>query len=205
MQHCQFCGTELPINARFCANCGRAVRDTPKGAAYLTASTEPGKQPFDISPTHSSPAHPFLAGAEQKDVTISPLRAERGRTQNIQHPEELQTRSQTALPLPFGYQARQSTPPAPLHRQYTAPWQQVSRIPGTASRLMANRIARWVILLVTVILVLTISGVFLVVANQPPALTVMGSSSVTAGETLHVQGSGFLPNGSIILKLDDGQ
>src|SRR5712691_1405432 len=27
MQHCEFCGSELPINARFCGHCGR----TPGG------------------------------------------------------------------------------------------------------------------------------------------------------------------------------
>ena len=52
---------------------------------------------------------------------------------------------------------------------------------------------------------LAVSGIFLIAENQPPNIAVIGSSAVTIGNTLHVHGTGFLPNGSVVLKLEDGQ
>jgi len=56
MQHCAFCGSELPPNARFCGHCGRtpgsasggptSIRDAPTGGLPpLAAPTAPSAPP----------------------------------------------------------------------------------------------------------------------------------------------------------------
>jgi len=128
--------------------------------------------------------------------------------QNIQQPGEQPGQGYT-VPA-FSYHAPQQRPPEPPFYEHhqshsTASSTPVSQIHGFAARLMAGKTAKWVLLLVTVLLVLVISGIGVVLLNpNAPALLVNGSSTIPAGETLHVHGTGFYPDGTVVLKLDNG-
>src|SRR5690348_12744353 len=75
MQRCEFCGTELPNNARFCGSCGRilhANRDWPTipGSSYdldLHLPTLPVSMGSQTNSTGLS------AGQEELDVTVRPV------------------------------------------------------------------------------------------------------------------------------------
>jgi hypothetical protein len=133
------------------------------------------------------------------DATLRPRGSERERTQHIS--QEPQPVNQTASAQPFVYHPTQQ---APVQGQHVTSWSYISSI-RSAAKLVSNRRARWIIPLIAAIIVLSVSGIFLVIANQPPTIAVIGNSAVTVGKTLHVHGSGFLPNGSVVLKLEDGE
>jgi len=75
MQHCAFCGSELPPNARFCGHCGRTLeratgtptelRDTPPGqgaprAAFIAPSAALSAGPGSASEQEQQPRHALL-------------------------------------------------------------------------------------------------------------------------------------------------
>src|SRR6266699_5374996 len=43
MRACQFCGSEIPENARFCGVCGRTVRSSSQAVREIGNSAPPGK------------------------------------------------------------------------------------------------------------------------------------------------------------------
>jgi hypothetical protein len=66
---------------------------------------------------------------------------------------------------------------------------------------VAGIATKWIILVVTGIVVLVISGVLIVLAS-PPALSLVGSSSVPAGAVMHVHGSHFTSGGHVTFTVD---
>ncbi|HLX56900.1 MAG TPA: hypothetical protein VKR83_07735 [Ktedonobacteraceae bacterium] len=74
---------------------------------------------------------------------------------------------------------------------------------AAASKTMAGVAAKWLIVALTAIIVLVGSGA-IIVLTRSPELTLTGSSSVAAGEVLHLHGTGFVPGGTVSLTLDNG-
>jgi len=149
-------------------------------------------------------------GQKDGDATIRPGQVQGEKAQNIQQSGEHQYRSQSAQP--FSYHAPQQLPPVPpmpLHEPHqphrSASRQLDSQVHGFAARLMARKTTKWILPLIAVIIVLVISGISVVLGNsKAPAISVSGSSTVPSGEILHIHGTGFLPDGSIVLKLENG-
>ncbi|MEO8954724.1 MAG: hypothetical protein ABI396_04055 [Ktedonobacteraceae bacterium] len=141
-------------------------------------------------------------GQQDANTHINPFNTERKRIQNTQLPVDPQIVDQTVMAQPFTYRPAPITPPP---GQSIPSWRFVTDFQVSAVRLAANKRARWIIPLIAAVLLLAISGIFLIAENQPPNIAVIGSSAVTTGNTLHVHGTGFLPNGSVVLKLEDGQ
>src|SRR5260370_12551074 len=78
------------------------------------------------------------------------------------------------------------------------------RLRNTAAKIMANTTSRSIFLVVIAIVVLASSGIGLILAHQPPPLTLSlsGSSNVTPGSLLSVHGSAFSPGGTVSLSCD---
>jgi hypothetical protein len=74
MQHCEFCGSALPVNARFCGNCGRLLPDGSMSAIDITYPPEAGNAAPQTPPLFSSPSYPDLhttgMGWEDTDATF---------------------------------------------------------------------------------------------------------------------------------------
>lgn len=62
---------------------------------------------------------------------------------------------------------------------------------------------KWIMLVVTVIVVIATSSIILVLAI-PPAISLSGSSTISTGGTLQLHGKGFFPGGSVRFTLDNG-
>ena len=215
MQYCRFCGTEALNEARFCGYCGRALTGTTKDSVDTTGPTQPGiMTPHNIPIILSNQPQPDAThtgtGQKDGDATIRPGQVQGEKAQNIQQSGEHQYRSQSAQP--FSYHAPQQLPPVPpmpLHEPHqphrSASRQLDSQVHGFAARLMARKTTKWILPLIAVIIVLVISGISVVLGNSnAPTISVSGSSTVPSGEILHIHGTGFLPDGSIVLKLENG-
>ncbi len=69
--------------------------------------------------------------------------------------------------------------------------------------MVAGTAAKWLIVVVTAVVVIATGGAIFVLASAP-ALSLSGSSSVFAGGMLSIHGAGFLPGGNVALTLDQG-
>src|SRR5438067_2503905 len=208
MQYCRFCGAEAPNDSRFCGYCGRTLTDMTRESVDTTGPTEPGRLPSNPPTILGNPLQPRVTnpGTGQKDVGAA---SSRGRVQgemaqNIQQPGPGHT-----VPASSSHTPQQRPPEPPFYEHHqshsTASSTPVSQVHGFPARLMAGKTAKWVLLMVTVVLVLVISGIGVVLLNpHAPSLSVSGSSIIPAGETLHVHGTGFLADGTVVLKLDNG-
>ena len=209
MQYCRFCGSKIPTDVIFCPYCGRAIVDDGEAPTVIPASVGPGNQFSDRLPALTHPPQPWgidaWMGQQTAHAPIDSSRTEGKSMQNTQHtqpPIAPQIGDQTVQARPYTYHpARAPLPPG----QQIPSWRFVTGIQVSAARLAANKKARWIIPLIAAVVLLAISGIFLLAENQPPSIAVMGSSAVTVGKTLQVHGTGFLPNGSVVLKLEDGQ
>ena len=97
------------------------------------------------------------------------------------------------------------SPAAPRHASYLhAGRQAMPRLRNTAANLLTNTASRWILLVVTAIVVLASSGIGLILANRPspPVLSLSGGSNVTPGSVLHLHGQGFSVGGNVVLSLD---
>ena len=202
MHYCRFCGSKVPMDAMFCPYCGRVIRDIED----ITVPTERGNHESDTPTILTNPPQIPLVDPQRKpQIASDPIIApslEKRRAEDPQLPVELHTVHQTAKAEPFTYQPLQNVP---LLRQALSSRHFVTSFQHSATRIITNKKARWIIPLVAAILLLSVSGIFLIEENQPPNLTVIGSAAVPLGNTLHVHGTGFLPNGRVVLKLEDGQ
>src|SRR6266566_5052366 len=105
-------------------------------------------------------------------------------------------------PLPQHRPQSMPNPPAHAEHQPHIHRPQPLRLRAVTSKLPVG-VIRWIILLITVIVALTASGIIIALA-VPPAVSLSGSSTVTAGGTLSVHGKGFFPGGSVTFTLNNG-
>src|SRR6266480_154965 len=63
MQRCEFCGSELPVNARFCGNCGHMLPDSGMTVTDITYPSATGIADPQTPPLFSSPLYPNLQGS----------------------------------------------------------------------------------------------------------------------------------------------
>ena len=63
MQRCQFCGSELPVNARFCGNCGNMLPDSGMTVTDITNPPATGIPDPQTPPLFSSPLYPNIQGS----------------------------------------------------------------------------------------------------------------------------------------------
>src|SRR6266571_2803028 len=74
MQRCQFCGSELPVNARFCGNCGNMLPDSGMTVTDITNPPATGIPDPQTPPLFSSPLYPNIQssgmGWQDSDSTL---------------------------------------------------------------------------------------------------------------------------------------
>ena len=63
MQRCEFCGSELPVNARFCGNCGHMLPDSGMTVTDITNPPATGIPDPQTPPLFSSPLYPNIQGS----------------------------------------------------------------------------------------------------------------------------------------------
>jgi len=220
MQNCRFCGSLLPDDADFCGNCGGVINDPAQGAMDLTGPSAGSGLTFDTTPPPGNPSDSIVGNeeAEQQDtdVTIRHIWSEEELDQNIQeapppyyypqplwrHPTPPRQHPQSA-PAPSEHQELQRQhyyPPAVVQH---AQRRHTLRLLTAPSKLIAGTTIKWVILVVTAIIVIA-NGAILVVLATPPALSLSGRSTVIAGGTLLLHGKGFFPGGNVTFTLDKG-
>ena len=75
---------------------------------------------------------------------------------------------------------------------------------NTTANVLANTPLKWLLLVLTALVVLVGSGVGVVLAHMPgpPVLSLRGASLVTPGSVLHLHGQGFSVGGNAVLSLD---
>ena len=220
MQNCRFCGLLLPDNADFCGNCGGVINDPAQGAMDLTGPSAGSGLTFDTTPPPSSPSHSIFgneeAGQQDTDVTIRHIWSEEELVQNIQEAPPPHYYPQPLWRHPTPPRQHPQPTPAPsehqeLHRQHYYPPAVVQhahrrhtlRLLTASSKLIAGTTMKWIILVVTAIIVIA-NGAILVVLATPPALSLSGRSTVIAGGTLLLHGKGFFPGGNVTFTLDNG-
>ena len=64
MQRCEFCGSDLPVNAHFCGNCGRLIPDGNMTATDITYPPETGIPAPQTPPLFSSPSYQTIQDTE---------------------------------------------------------------------------------------------------------------------------------------------
>ncbi len=78
MQRCEFCGSEQPIYAHYCGNCGYMLGDRTRSATGIAHPQTP--------PLFSNPSHSIIAnagtGQEHMDSTVQSRWTEWGTMQN---------------------------------------------------------------------------------------------------------------------------
>src|SRR5215471_7642265 len=101
MQYCEFCGSELPIHAHFCGNCGHLLDERTQTATAITDPSQQGLPTPDTPPQFSSPSRPIMVnaqtGQENTDVTVRNNWAEWEKTQNPPHSPERNIEERRAI------------------------------------------------------------------------------------------------------------
>ncbi len=100
MQRCQFCGSDLPLHAHFCSNCGHLLPDRTQAVIYYTNQLATDSSSPNTPPLFSSPSYPIIVNAEtgqlDTDVTIRHRWVEGGMTpDNPQFPERQADENET--------------------------------------------------------------------------------------------------------------
>src|SRR6266581_1008565 len=307
MQRCEFCGSELPVNARFCGNCGHMLPDSGMTVTDITYPSATGIADPQTPPLFSSPLYPNLQGSgigwQDTDSTLRtrwsaadiesviPPFTDRKTDENEavlpdllvpgmlamqgQMPSPAQTPMVQGIPHVGGVPSVQGTPatpgnvpqsipgpahgaasPAPSyapqepqsipvhqqpvqhpwqqpppqysqpvhqpqpgsppheqphqHRHHTGPLHQHSQHASklhhpaaVTSKVGMRVVSKWLIVALAAVVVIAASGVIVVLAYSP-GLSLIGNSTVAAGQVLHLHGKGFLPGGSVTLSLDNG-
>jgi hypothetical protein len=173
---------------------------TVQGTPSMPTTSPPGLahgEGFSAPSPSSTPA--WEAQIETRPVTQSPPPHYSPQTPLPHH--EIQPPLHHP-PLPQQHPQSMPNPPAHAEHQPHIHRPQPLRLRAVTSKLPVGAI-RWIILLITVIVALTASGIIIALA-VPPAVSLSGSSTVTAGGTLSVHGKGFFPGGSVIFTLDSG-
>ncbi len=62
MQRCEFCGSDLPVNAQFCGNCGHPLPNGIMSATDITYPPATGDPAPQTPPLFSSPSYPNIQG-----------------------------------------------------------------------------------------------------------------------------------------------
>lgn len=218
MQSCAFCGSEIPPGAHFCGSCGQTVSDDTKSVTQLTTVAELKEAGPDTPPVFeqfSITSDPPLADEWQTVENSTPLpdailplsALELGQSSpGGEAPVVHGTPQPTSVPHVQGTPSV-AHPAGLLARQSQTALQRASLAhpvrAASVSKIVAGTAAKWIILIVTVVVVITTGGAIFVFANAP-ALSLTGSSSVSAGGTLSLHGKGFLPGGNVALTLDQG-
>ena len=307
MQRCETCGSDLPVNAYFCGNCGRFLADRTKTVTEITNPPVTGIPEPNTPPLFSSPSYPNLQntgmGWQDLDFTLqtrwsaadrervnpqftdktdendallpdvllpgmlamqgqmpSPAQApmvqgtpQIGAVPSVQgapvapgnvpqsipgpvhgaaspapsyapqEPQSIPVHQQPVQhpayqpPQHFYQPVHHPQPTSPLHEQephhhrhHTGPLHQhrphLSRFHRRAtvnSKAGMGVVSKWLIVAIAAVVVIAASGVIEVLANSP-GLSLIGNSTVAAGQLLHLHGKGFLPGGSVTLSLDNG-
>src|SRR5271157_989595 len=75
MQRCESCGSDLPLNAHFCGNCGSLIPDENMTASDITYASETGNPAPQTPPLFSRPSYPDMLntgiGMGQEDTNAT--------------------------------------------------------------------------------------------------------------------------------------
>src|SRR6266849_9652982 len=63
MKHCEYCGSESPVDAQFCGNCGRMLADSYATVTDITNPPATGIPEPQTPPLFSSPHNPNIQGS----------------------------------------------------------------------------------------------------------------------------------------------
>src|SRR6266550_410492 len=194
MQECKFCGSTLPNNAHFCANCGHVIDELNQGTTKISNSPE-----FDMPtiksntpPLFSEPWLPrsFNASMGQSDLDVGTTLPWFGEVSipDDQHFQERRTdENQVILPgmmLLAGQIAEGQVPAGNVPLVQGTP--QVSSVPA-------------------------VQGTPAVPAHPAgalaifrPALSLSVNGGITPGGTIQLHGQNFTPGSNVTLTLDQG-
>ena len=189
------------------------VHGTPQPAGVPTVR---GTPPGLSSPPHlmQNPQTPPLHLASRAPFPQDVHRLPPNHATEIQSPHQPHT-PHTPQPAPHPYPHPHPNPYAhsgrlshhkEAHEHHAQGHASVSKLLAGSRKLILGTSTKWVIVVVTAILVAVSSGIFAVVALNPsPTLSLLsGSSNVPVGGVLPLHGKGFSPGASILLSLDQG-
>ena len=216
MRYCEFCATELPDHATFCGYCGRAPTDS---AEALTGVTE-----YPTADLNNTPGTDEDEDEEEKRRRAAvigfglPLLADSmaqapGENVAMVHgtPEvggvpSVQGTPQTAQTPDFSHRTHGTQPStSPQHATQS---QDISSQPtrhlhtSHRKRSAPGRIIRAGLVTITAVTLIVASIIGAGFTILSPALSLSGSTNVTWGETIHLNGSHFIPGSSVTLTLD---
>src|SRR5712692_8949446 len=178
MQRCKTCGSVLPDDARLCGHCGRTIAPGPSLLGMLV-----GQGRASMANVPMEQGIPQVGRVLMVDETpsTSPGPGAMSHTMPAQHlvssPDKRVRRSTPQL----------SYPPTPYYHWHR---NQRPKVPTT----------RW--LIITISSLLIIAGIIGGLALLLPPTISLSNSVIRQGDTLHLHGSGFIPDGSVTLTLD---
>ncbi len=216
MRYCEFCATELPDHATFCGYCGRAPTNS---AEALTGVTE-----YPTAGLNNTPGTDEDEDEEEKRRRAAvigfglPLLADSMAQVPGEHvamvhgtPEvggvpSVQGTPQTGQTPDFSHRTHGTQPStSPQHATQS---QDISSQPtrhlhpSHRKRSAPGRIIRAGLVTITAVTLIVASIIGAGFTILSPALSLSGSTNVTWGETIHLNGSHFIPGSSVVLTLD---
>src|SRR6266581_1050812 len=119
MQNCEFCGSDLPVNAQFCGNCGHILADRTQTATIFTNPPASGIPAPNTPPLFSSPSYPTIQNTQtgrEDDATLQTRWSDADTvSMNPQFPERRTDENEVILPemlLPGMLAMQGQMPPA---------------------------------------------------------------------------------------------
>ena len=186
MRNCEFCAEELPDNAMFCGNCGRALPLLGMGLLISNMQPNAGSVPI-VQGSPQSSGVPSVTGISGTPMLHKP--------------------AQSGFPATFysspTIQAPPMQPSSPHYAPQTPPAHPiVPSKPKSPPPQPGGCAPLWLIALFAIIFIL--SGIItLGLTVLTPSLSMLsGSSTVAIGNSFHLHGSSFIPGSSVTLTLD---
>jgi len=178
MQRCKTCGSVLPADARLCGHCGRTIAP---GSSLIGTLVGQGRAPMANVPLEQGISQVgrvlMVDGTPSTSSGPGAMRSTMPAQHLVSSPDKQVQRSTPQL----------SYPPTPYYH-----WHRYQRpkVPTT----------RWLIIMISSLLI--IAGIIGWLALLLPPTISLSNSVIRQGDTLHLHGSGFIPDGSVTLTLD---
>jgi hypothetical protein len=178
MQRCKTCESVLPDDARLCGHCGRTIAPGPSLLGTLVGQGRAFMANMPIEQGIPQVGRVLMVdGTPSTSSGPGAMRSTVPAQDLVSSPDKQVRRSTPQL----------SYPPTPYYywHRYQRP-----KVPAT----------RW--LIITISSLLIIAGIIGGLALLLPPTISLSNSVIRQGDTLHLHGSGFIPDGSVTLTLD---
>ena len=178
MQRCKTCGSVLPADARLCGHCGRTIAAGPSLHGTLVGQGRASMANVPIEQGIPQVGRVLMVdGTPSTSPGPGAMRSTMPAQHLVSSPDKQVRRSTPRL----------SYPPTPYYHWHR---NQRPKVPTT----------RWLMITISSLLIIAsiIGGLALLL---PPTIS-LSNSVIRQGDTLHLRGSGFIPDGSVTLTLD---